>query len=832
MDKDFAQLQDARAARDFPFSCSSKDLKDMDGAARSSLDILSYTNWFAAESGIITTIIPRLRRNVRSHCNVQHLTGQETLGRVISPRQHHLQLGATHPLGAGVEAPGFFVAPERDLGSFDSNQIVQFTQPYDLEMPLDLETDFEFILPVSQSPVGGRLAQYVENWTQITSDSWILSVIEKGYMLPWESLPPVTYQPVGRRFFLQGDRLAGAVTAIQQLLDKQAIVEIPPSDQSCGFYSPVFLVPKKDTEEKRMIIDLKVLNKEYLRKPPKFKMESLTNLRTLIQPNSKFISIDLKDAYLHVPIHPRSQKYLRFAVNGRRFQFRVLPFGISLAPWLFTVIINPILAFLHHRQIAIHGYLDDFLARNIITQTLLKQTKFILHVFTHLGLVVHPVKSELVPTSKIKYLGAILDAKTARIFTPQDRWYKIRTKIFNLLASKAASIRTWMSLLGSLTSIQDFTMRGRIHLREPQIWINGFRDLDLETMVSPPFMIRQEFLWWTVDSNVLPGVHFRLPPPDVTLYADASNSGWGAHVNEHQVQGLWSQQESNLHINCLEMLALVKALSHWSWNLHQKNIMLVTDNSTVVAYINKQGGTKSHRLLQITKELFKIADSMKSHIKARHIPGKVNILADSLSRQDRVISTEWTLNMEAFKLIKEKWETPSIDLFATARNNRLPTFVSPVPDPTAWAVDALSISWENLIAYAFPPFKLIPEVLAKIAQHNCVVYLVAPAWPTRTWFTDLLQLLTDKPLRLPCWENLLSQPKSDRYHKNVNLLALHVWRLSIVPSRSRVSMNKQFRLSPSLSDLQRQHCMTPSGMSSSSGEESNDYSIFQSPYLS
>ena len=90
-------------------------------------------------------------------------------------------------------------------------------------------------------------------------------------------------------------------------------------------------------------------------------------------------------------------------------------------------------------------------------------------------------------------------------------------------------------------------------------------------------------------------------------------------------------------------------------------------------------------------------------LRARHIPGYLNVIADKLSRHNQVIQTEWSLSQQVFRLLFSKWALPQLDLFATRFNHKLPRFVSPVPDPTAWAVDALSLSWENLDVYAFPP---------------------------------------------------------------------------------------------------------------------------------
>ena len=79
------------------------------------------------------------------------------------------------------------------------------------------------------------------------------------------------------------------------------------------------------------------------------------------------------------------------------------------------------------------------------------------------------------------------------------------------------------------------------------------------------------------------------------------------------------------------------------------------------------------------------------------------MIADKLSRLGQTIQTEWSLHPEVFQAICSRWHQPQVDLFATRFNNKLPQFVSPVPDPQAWAVDALSLSWENLDPYAFLP---------------------------------------------------------------------------------------------------------------------------------
>ena len=84
-------------------------------------------------------------------------------------------------------------------------------------------------------------------------------------------------------------------------------------------------------------------------------------------------------------------------------------------------------------------------------------------------------------------------------------------------------------------------------------------------------------------------------------------------------------------------------------------------------------------------------------LKARHIPGRLNMIADKLSRLGQTIQTEWSLHPEVFQGICSRWHQPQVNQFATRFNNKLPQFVSPVPDPQAWAVDELSGQWMNCV---------------------------------------------------------------------------------------------------------------------------------------
>ena len=137
-----------------------------------------------------------------------------------------------------------------------------------------------------------------------------------------------------------------------------AISVVDPCPQQ--FISTLFLVEKgPGTGEFRPVINLKALNR-FLPKE-KFKMEGLHTARSLLREGDYMMKLDLKDAYYAVLIHPESRKYLRFQFKGPMYEFHCLPFGLSLAPRVFTRILRPIMGKLRSEGIRAVICLDHLL---------------------------------------------------------------------------------------------------------------------------------------------------------------------------------------------------------------------------------------------------------------------------------------------------------------------------------------------------------------------------------------------------------------------------------------------------------------------------------------
>ena len=186
------------------------------------------------------------------------------------------------------------------------------------------------MLPPQMTPVGGRLSIFVEGWKRITNDPYVLSIVAKGYRLRFTSPPLLCQIPWEIRSPQGPEEILGMREQITLILQKNAITEVPPN--SPGFYSNVFLV-RKASGVWRPVIDLKNLNAHI--HAPHFRMFTTNSVLSSVRKGDYAFKIDLQDAYFHLPIHPSSRKYLRFAFENKVYQFRVLPFGLNTAPQVF-----------------------------------------------------------------------------------------------------------------------------------------------------------------------------------------------------------------------------------------------------------------------------------------------------------------------------------------------------------------------------------------------------------------------------------------------------------------------------------------------------------------
>ena len=633
--------------------------------------------------------------------------------------------------------------------------------------------------------VGDCLSRHWRQWQAIGAETWVVTVLRDGYRVPFtDSPPPLARTPVSFPTYRAGSPWAQALRQEVEAMLAKGALEIA-RDPVPGFYSRLFLV-EKATGGWRPVIDLSHLNDFVCL--TSFKMETVASVLLSVREGDFLTSLGLKDAYFQIPIHGSSRKLLRFMSEGTVYQFKALCFGLSTAPQVFTSLRSSVcLSTLpRDRTAPLSGRLVGSLLFGEESQAVDQGAPLALS---------HPRDCDkreevrYVPSQAAKYLGMTINTGAGKVFPSLARVEKFLSVAERFCSMQSPPAQLWQVILGHLASLEWLVPHGRLQMRSLQ-W-------HLKTQWSPesdppslpvvlPEEARQDLSWWMVRDHLLTGVRFGTPAPDLHLYSDASSSGWGAHLLDQNVSGVWSDQEKLLHINLIEMKALFLGLQAFQEDVSGRHVTAMCDNSTVVAYVNKQGGTVSRALCLLTTRLLRWTESFDVHLDARYLPGENNVLADVLSRRGQVVGAEWSLHPQVARALLRAWGNPSIDLFATCLNAKLPLYCSLVPDPQAVFEDAFRHPWDDLDLYAFPPFALVGRVIARVQQSSRVAMtLVAPLWPEKEWFADLLLLLTQPPLALPCWDELLRQPHCSLFHQGVHALRLHAWRLSSDTTESR-----------------------------------------------
>ena len=182
-----------------------------------------------------------------------------------------------------------------------------------------------------------------------------------------------------------------------------------------------------------------------------FKMENLGMMRDLLREGTWMASIDLKDAYLSVKIWEDHRKYLRFLWQDSTYKLKCLPFSLCSAPRVFTKLLKPVLARVHHQGVRLIMYLDDVLVMAQSREELQSQLLQITSLLELLGFVVNREKSQLLPTQVIQYLGFLVDSREMKIKLTEEKAVQITTACRKARQKGSLSVRELARLIGKMT---------------------------------------------------------------------------------------------------------------------------------------------------------------------------------------------------------------------------------------------------------------------------------------------------------------------------------------------------------------------------------------------
>ena len=599
----------------------------------------------------------------------------------------------------------------------------------------------------------------MDSWKEITGDQEILSLVQ-GCEIKFKSMPIQSNPPLPFSMSKEEEMLVDL--EVQNLLAKGAIEICSPDPNQ--FISNIFAIPKKDGG-RRPVVDMRELNQftEYL----PFKMEDISQLKDILRRGDYMTKLDLQDAYLTIPVGPKSKIFLRFFWKGVLYQFTCLPFGLSPSARLFTKTLKPVIAFLRSMGIRLLIFLDDILIMADAPERAAEHTEIVIRVLESLGFVIKRKKSVLKPTQAILFLGFIVNSVKMLLLLPEEKLQKLRSSAL-YLQRNVPTARQVLSFLGQCQAVLPALQVAPLHFRAIQ------RDLiqvisrqgdkvNYKKAISLSEDAIRDLLWWTQGPAQENGRVIVPPKVDSVIFSDASKIGWGAHLLQVSIGGCWKEPEALDHINYLELKAAYLALRAFLPLIRGNHVQFGLDNRTAVAYINWLGGTRSQHLTALALDIWCYALDRNMVISAIHVPGKWNCIADGKSRIFHD-SIEWMLDHNLFKQVTKHLGLPVVDLFASRVNHQIPEFVSWRPEPGSMATDAFNIPWDFPLSYLFPPFCLIPMCLRKIMQEQVDCILIAPVWRSRPWFPALLSMLIERPLLLPQDQRILRLPGTDKIH--------------------------------------------------------------------
>ena len=413
--------------------------------------------------------------------------------------------------------------------------------------------------------------------------------------------------------------------------------------------SPIGLVPKKDPGKFRLIqhlswpegesvndsIDPKMCNVKYAR------FDDAVILVQKAGKHCKMAKCDIASAFRLLPVHPQDHELIGFMFKDKYYYDMAMPMGcsISCSTWeKFGTFIEWIVRKRSTGGSLLH-YIDDFLfvGKEGTTDCEELMTKF--HTACDkLGVPIAPEKTEG-PTNKLIFLGLTINSSDQTVTIPEDKLIKLRGLLTTMLGRKKCTLKEVQSLIGSLNFACRAVAPGRAFLRrligsikklnKPHFHLRVTQDMKEDLKMWLEFLkhhngvsVFKDVQWY---SNV-----------DLELFTDAAASiGMGIYMNGKWAQAEWGNYfakecETN-NITFLEYFPILVAINIFQQSLTNKKVIFHCDNAAVVEIINSQS-SKCPRVMDLVRPFVLKCLKLNTVVRAKHIKGINNSIADSISR--------------------------------------------------------------------------------------------------------------------------------------------------------------------------------------------------------
>ena len=363
-------------------------------------------------------------------------------------------------------------------------------------------------------------------------------------------------------------------------------------------------------------------------------------------------SFDLKSAYHHIDICEEHRKFLSFkwpSSDGviKFYEFKVLPFGLTSAPYFFTKVVRQLVKYWRGRGDLILMYLDDGIGGDMSVERSRILSDSVRQDLASSGFTAYDDKSVWKPTQKLVFLGSILGFGEALIQIPEFRILKLKSSLLSCLQNNQVIARDLASVTGQIISMACAVGNvTRLFTRNCYAEIECRSSWDQLLHVSPE--VRYELSFWL---NNIDSINGKVMSPKSSavgvVYSDASGSGFGGYLVQcglDLVSGVWSHEEMRSSSTFREILAVKFVLLSLVNQLSGLTVKWFTDNQNVARIISS-GSSKEH-LQSEALSIFNICCSHGISIEMEWIPRSQNDQADFLSRI--FDSDDWGLSPLSF----------------------------------------------------------------------------------------------------------------------------------------------------------------------------------------
>ncbi len=323
------------------------------------------------------------------------------------------------------------------------------------DLPDPQQSDLGGTLKLGNYTMAGRLSLFKQAWSSITTDQWVLEIVSNGYAFTFYGSSSISTRAIR-------DVPACHSSKKRSPLDRSPVPlgqgsrrgDSSRHKRGGGVLLP--LLPRvKGSRRISSYLNLRGLNAYLL--VEKFRMETLASILRDLQQGMWMISLDLKDAYLHVPIIPLHRKFLRFALRDQQgilrvYQWAVLPFGLASAPRVCTKMLAPIAAHLHLRNMSMYPYIDDIFHAQISRGSVILTRDASVCLHLQLGFVINLAKSSLIPSQVMTHLGAWIDTLNGWVRPSQNKVQEINQVSADLLANGFVSAGRLQSIVGLMAA--------------------------------------------------------------------------------------------------------------------------------------------------------------------------------------------------------------------------------------------------------------------------------------------------------------------------------------------------------------------------------------------